>query len=60
MTVQVLFEENYDVISTGDYWQNIDSGKYPILNAKYNYLVNFYHQIDPIFTDSYFRNISKQ
>lgn len=59
-TVELLFKRYYDFFETGDYWANIASGKYPILTAKFNYLVNFYHQIDPVFTEEYFRKISQQ
>ena len=59
-TAEVMFKRYYSFVVTGDYWTNLDSGKYPRLKAKFDRLVEMYHNIDPMFTEEYFRQISKQ
>ena len=39
------------------FWKAID--KYPKLKEKFNLVVDFYHSINPIFTEEYFREISQ-
>lgn len=39
------------------FWKAID--KYPKLKEKFNLVVDFYHSINPIFTEDYFREISQ-
>ena len=39
-----------------NFWNYAD--RYPLINKKVKLLISFYHKIDPVFTESYFRKLS--
>jgi hypothetical protein len=38
------------------FWEAVD--KYPVIRQKANLVIAFYHRLDPVFTEGYFRGIS--
>ena len=51
------FAENM-FLDNPDFWHSIET--YPKLKQKFGLVVDFYHSIDPTFTEEYFREISRQ
>jgi len=45
----------------GRYWEITDSGEFPILTAKRDYIINFFQtKVSPGYTEKYFREISQR
>ena len=60
---QSAFEEDFNVFSQNlfsggeEFWNAVDS--FPRIRKKTTLLIGFYHQIDPRFTEDYFRSLSR-